>query len=136
MNIKFDTVEDYFNSLPAKTAIPLKKMRDIIRKAAPGATEKISYNMPSFYLGGNLVYYAAFSNHISLFPHAKAIEIFKNELINFKTSKGTIQFSLEKPLPVTLIKKIVSFRVSEMKKKEVAKASAGLKSKLKKKARK
>jgi uncharacterized protein YdhG (YjbR/CyaY superfamily) len=91
----------------------LDEMRKIIGEAAPAATETISYNMPAFWQNQNLVYYAAFKDHISLFPTSSPFRAFQVELAKFKTSKGTIQFPLDKPLPKNLIRKIVKFRAAE-----------------------
>jgi uncharacterized protein YdhG (YjbR/CyaY superfamily) len=92
----------------------LTEMRGAIRSAVPrDATEIISYRMPAFRRDGVLVWYAAFADHCSLFPGASVLEQFKDELAGFKTSKGTVQFPLDKPLPVALIKRIVKARVVE-----------------------
>lgn len=95
----------------------LQQMRTILRAALPDAEETISYGMPAFRQRINLVYYAGFKNHISLFPTSKPIEAFSNELKGYKTSKGTIQFPPGKPLPVKLIRRIVKWRLSEAMKK-------------------
>jgi uncharacterized protein YdhG (YjbR/CyaY superfamily) len=89
-------------------------MRLAIRSVVPAeATEVISYKIPAFKHRRILVWYAAFSNHCSLFPTASVIDAFRDELKGFSTSKGTVQFPLDKPLPVALIKKMVKFRVAE-----------------------
>ncbi len=88
-------------------------MRAAIRKAAPDAEEKLSYQMPAFVQNGILVYFAAFSNHIGLYPMTSAMESFKEELSVYKTGKGSVQFPHEKPLPIDLISEIVKFRVLE-----------------------
>jgi uncharacterized protein YdhG (YjbR/CyaY superfamily) len=89
-------------------------LRATIRSALPrDVTETISYRMPAFKRDGVLVWYAAFAGHCSLFPGASALQRFKNEVAAYKTSKGTIQFALDKPLPVALIKRIVKARVAE-----------------------
>jgi uncharacterized protein YdhG (YjbR/CyaY superfamily) len=107
------TVDEYFawQSEQARTA--LEQLRKIIKKATPEAEEVISYQMPAFRFHGILVYYAAFKNHYSLFPMTKALEVFKEDLKGYETTKGTIHFSYGKPLPVRLIKEIVQFRVKE-----------------------
>ena len=95
-----------------------------LKKAAPGAEELISYNMPAFKLHGVLVYYAGYKNHIGFYPTGSAITAFEKELSGYKTSKGTVQFPLETSLPLPLITRIVKFRVkenlekAEMKKKK------------------
>ena len=115
------TVEEYFTKVPEPARSTLNKVRATIRKAAPSeAVETISYGMPAFKYKGPLICYAAFSDHCSLFPMGgAAIDKFKSELAGFETSKGTIRFTVEKPLPAGLITKIVKFRVAknEAKKK-------------------
>jgi len=97
----------------------LTKMRATIRSAVPrDATEVISYRMPAFRRDGVLVWYAAFADHCSLFPGGSILRQFKDELVGFKTSKGTVQFPLDKPLPVALIKRIVKARVAEREAKK------------------
>ena len=92
-------------------------MRAVIRSVVPAeATETISYGIPAFKHNGVLVWFAAFAKHCSLFPKASVIEAFQKELKGFSTSKGTIQFPIDKPLPIALIKKIVKARVAETKK--------------------
>jgi uncharacterized protein YdhG (YjbR/CyaY superfamily) len=117
-------VEDYFATIPEPAAGALNKMRVAIRSVVPKeATEVISYKIPAFKHNGILIWYAAFSNHISLFPTASVIDAFADELKNFSTSKGTVHFPLDKPLPVTLIKKMVKLRVAESEKKSRKKQS-------------
>src|SRR6476646_9282693 len=110
---KFKNVDDYFSAVPEPAREKLNILRTIIKHAAPQAEEVISYNMPAFKLKGILVYYAAYNEHIGFYPTASPIRIFKNELIKYKTSKGAIQFPLDKPIPTTLVKKIVQFRIKE-----------------------
>ncbi|HEY6945059.1 MAG TPA: DUF1801 domain-containing protein [Candidatus Acidoferrum sp.] len=109
-------VQEYLARVPEPARSTLQKMRAAIRSAAPAAaTETISYGIPAFKHKGILVWFAAFSDHCSLFPTAAVIEKFKNQLKGFSTSKGTIHFPLNKPLPIALIKKLVKARVSQMK---------------------
>jgi len=115
---KFKTVDEYFAAFPANTKAILKELRKTIRQAAPQAEELISYNMPAFTLHGRLVYYAAYKNHIGFYPVSSAIKTFQKELSDYKTSKGTIQFPIDKPIPFNLITKIVKFRVRENLEKE------------------
>jgi len=103
---KFKTVDEYFSALPPKTRNILKGLRKTIREVAPQAEELISYNMPAFKLHGILVYYAAYDRHIGFYPTSSPMKVFKNELADYKTSKGAIQFPIEKTIPATLIKKI------------------------------
>ena len=108
------SVEDYFATVPQPALAALNKMRIAIRSVVPAeATEVISYKIPAFKHKKILVWYAAFSSHCSLFPTASVIDAFRDELKGFSTSKGTVQFPLDKPLPVALIKKMVNFRVAE-----------------------
>ena len=91
----------------------LQQIRSAIALAAPAATEKISYQMPTFYLNGNLVHFAAFEKHIGFYPTASGVKAFEEELSDYKHAKGSIQFPLNQPIPLTLIRKIVKFRVRE-----------------------
>ncbi len=109
----YRTIDEYLDSFPPKVKKLLQAVRRTIHKAAPEATEKISYQIPTFYLNRNLVHFAAFSDHISFFPTSSGIAAFKKELKNYKTAKGTVQFPLDKPLPLALIARIVKFRVKE-----------------------
>jgi uncharacterized protein YdhG (YjbR/CyaY superfamily) len=107
-------VDEYLAGVPQPARGTLNKMRAAIRSAVPSeATEVISYGMPAFKHKGVLVWFAAFSNHCSLFPTASVIEAFKNELKGFSTSKGTIHFPTDKPLPTRLIKELVKARVAQ-----------------------
>ena len=107
-------VEEYLAGIPEPARSTLNKLRAAIRSAVPPeATETISYGIPAFKRKRVLVWFAAFSNHCSLFPTASIIEAFKNELQGFSTSKGTIHFPTDKPLPATLIKKLVKARVAQ-----------------------
>ena len=107
-------MDEYFDHLTEPTRGMLTKMRAAIRSAIPrDATEIISYKMPAFRRDGVLVWYAAFADHCSLFPGASVLGQFKDELAGFKTSKGTVQFPLDTPLPTALIKRIVKARVAE-----------------------
>jgi uncharacterized protein YdhG (YjbR/CyaY superfamily) len=109
-------VDEYLASVPEPARSTLNKMRAAIRSAVPAeATEVISYRMPAFRHNGVLVWFAAFSDHCSLFPTAAVIEKFKNELKRFSTSKGTLHFPTDKPLPTALIKKLVKARVAQNK---------------------
>ncbi|HKB86808.1 MAG TPA: DUF1801 domain-containing protein [Ignavibacteriaceae bacterium] len=111
---KFKTPYEYFSSLAGEKKTLLQELRSIISKAAPEAEEIISYNMPAYRYHGMLVYFMAHKTHIGFYPGNRAVnEIFKDELKTYKTSKGTIQFPLDKPLPKRLITKIVKFRLNE-----------------------
>jgi uncharacterized protein YdhG (YjbR/CyaY superfamily) len=110
---KFKTVEEYFSEFPQSTQDILQGLRKTIKDAAPQAEEVISYNMPAFKQNGMLVYYAAYKNHIGFYPTGSPMKVFKKELENYKTSKGAIQFPIEKAIPKTLVRDIVKFRVKE-----------------------
>src|SRR5258706_12852584 len=99
----FTTIDEYIAMFPEDVQKILQQVRETIHAAAPDATEKISYQMPTFFLKGNLVHFAAFKNHIGFFPAQQGIDAFKEELSKFKGSKGGVQFPLDKPLPLGLI---------------------------------
>lgn len=106
-------IEAYIESFPNDTQKKLKQMRATIKKAAPKAEELISYNMPAFKLNGMLVYYAAYKKHIGFYPTGSGIAAFKKELSVYKGAKGSVQFPLDKPMPLNIITKIVKHRVKE-----------------------
>jgi uncharacterized protein YdhG (YjbR/CyaY superfamily) len=113
------TVDDYLASVPEPARDTLQRVRLAIRSAMPvEATEIISYGMPAFKYRGTIVWFAAFSNHCSLFPGASVIKAFKNELEEFETSKGTIQFPVDKPPAPALLKKMVKARLAEKARKK------------------
>jgi uncharacterized protein YdhG (YjbR/CyaY superfamily) len=117
------TINQYLKLFPKDTQAKLIELRLAIKKSAPQAQEKISYQMPTFYLNGNLVHFAAYKNHIGFYPTPSGIKAFKKELTKYKTSKGAVQFPLDKKLPLSLIKKIVKYRVKENLKKLIKKQS-------------
>ncbi len=119
--IKPNTVDEYFAQLDSRSNEALSKLRGIIKSVVPDAQESISYGMPCFKQNGILVFYASFKNHYSLFPTGSGIKKFQDQLQEFKTSKGTIQFNFNEPLPEDLIINIVKFRVEENLKKILAK---------------
>ncbi|MBP3963037.1 iron chaperone [Paenibacillus lignilyticus] len=108
-----NTIDDYIAQFTGETKEILNKLRELIHDCAPEATEKISYQMPTFALNGNLVHFAAFEKHIGFYPTPSGIERFQEELSPYKTAKGSVQFPINKPIPFDLIKKMVKFRVSE-----------------------
>ena len=110
---KVETIDDFIAFYPKPVQILLKKVRTTIKKAAPQSEEIISYGIPTFKLNGNLVHFGAYKKHIGFYPGPSAIKNFKEELSGFTTSKGAIQFSLDKPLPLLLISRIVKFRLQE-----------------------
>ncbi len=113
--IKLKTFKDYKKEYPPEIPRRLEEIRQTIKSIVPEAEERISYNMPSFWFHGNLVYYGAFKNHIGFYPASRTVfDKFKDELGNYKQSgKGTIQFPHNNPLPLDLIKKIVQLRANE-----------------------
>ena len=117
------SIDHYLVDQTEEVRITLEKLRHTILTTAPGAVEVISYGMPAFKLNGYmLVGFAAFKKHCSLFPwNGHTVEEFAKELKNYTTSKGTIQFTLEKPLPVALVKKIVKARIQDIKTKSQSK---------------
>lgn len=114
----FKTIDEYIALFPKEIQTSLETMRKTIKNAAPDSTETISYQMPTFKLNGkNLVHFAAWKNHIGFYPIPSGMEKFKKELSTYKSAKGSVQFPFSKPLPLTLITKIVKFRVEESIKK-------------------
>jgi uncharacterized protein YdhG (YjbR/CyaY superfamily) len=116
------TIDEYIAGFPKDVQEKLEGIRMTIKKAAPDAQEKISYQIPTFYLKGNLVHFAGFKDHISFFPTSSGRENFKNELSVYKGAKGTVRFPLDEPIPYDLISKIVVFRVKENLERAEAKA--------------
>lgn len=115
------TVDEYFAALPEEIRGQLAKLRKAVKEAAPRAEEVISYGMPAIRQNGILVYYAAAKHHIGFYPTSAPIKVFKDDLVNYQTSKGAIQFPYDKPVPITLVKKIVKYRVLEDQEKAKAK---------------
>ncbi len=110
---QFKTIDEYIGTFPKNVQDILQKLRQTIRKAAPEAEEAISYQIPTFKLNGNLVHFAAFKNHIGFYPTSSGIRAFKKELSQYKGAKGSVQFPIDQPLPLSLISEIVKFRVKE-----------------------
>ena len=119
------TIDGYIAGFPQDVQEILEKVRATIKEAAPDAQEAIKYQMPTFTFKGNLVYFAAFKNHIGFYPIPTGIEQFKKELSVYKQGKGSVQFSLDQPIPYDLIRRIVEFRVQE----NIAKAAKKAKKK-------
>ncbi len=109
----FATIDEYIRLRPKNVQQRLAAIRALIHRAAPEAIERMAYRMPTFYLNGNLVHFAAHANHIGFYPTPSGITHFKQELARYETSKGAIQFPLDEPLPLKLIEKIVKFRREE-----------------------
>jgi uncharacterized protein YdhG (YjbR/CyaY superfamily) len=121
--VGFTSIDEYIATFPKDIQKILEEMRATIKAAAPEAVEKISYQMPTFFLKGNLVHFAAHTNHIGFYPTSSGIEAFKGELSIYKGAKGSVQFPLGKPLPLKLVNKIVKYRVAENLKKAVSKSN-------------
>lgn len=112
-NMNTVTIDDYIKDFPKEVQKMLKEIRVTIQETAPEATEKMSYGMPTFYLHGNLVHFAAFKYHIGFYATPTGHEKFQKQLSNYKSGKGSVQFPLDEPIPLELIAKIVKFRVKE-----------------------
>jgi len=114
---KADSVDAYIRRCPSDVAKRLHAIRTIIKKSAPEAEELIRYGMPAYKLNGPMVYFAAFTHHIGFYALPQTQAVFKKELTRYKTSKGTVQFQHNEPLPLPLIKKMVTFRAKEQRAK-------------------
>lgn len=110
---EYKSIDEYIHSFPEHIQKKLEELREAIKEEVPQAQEKISYQMPTFFLNGNLVHFAAYSKHIGFYPTPSDIDAFKSEISKYKNAKGSVQFPIEEPLPFELIKKIVKFRVEE-----------------------
>lgn len=111
------TIDQYLNKFPKEDADKMQTLRTSIHKIAPDAQETFSYGVPALTLNGNTVMYGLFKNHIGLYPDPETIEIFKKDLSGYELSKGTIKFPLDKPLPISLISKIVTYKLFGKKSK-------------------
>ncbi len=107
------TITEYINAAPKEARKKLREMRACIRTSAPGAKESLKWGMPAFSYRRILVTFAAFQHHIGFYPTPSAVSAFVKDLSKFATAKGSIQFPLEKPLPLPLIRKMTAFRVRE-----------------------
>ena len=115
----FRSVDEYIKTFPEDVQRILEKMRETVKKAAPGVVEGISYQMPTFKLNGKaLVYFAAFKRHIGFYPIPSGVEAFKKELSRYKKGKGSVQFPMDQPMPYDLVRRIVLFRAKEQLKKK------------------
>lgn len=107
-------IDEYIAQAPPQARRALAELRELIKAAAPGATETISYSMPTFDLNGkHLVHFAGYERHVGLYPLPGPIEAFREELKPFKQGKGSVQFPLDQPLPIDLIRRMVEYRVRE-----------------------
>jgi len=119
---KARNIDEYIAEFPLETRVLLEQIRGIIQKAAPKATEVMSYGMPAFKQHSVLVYFAGYKGHIGFYPTGSGIEAFQKEIAGYKSSKGAVQFPLDKPLPVKLITQMVKFRVKDDAERAKAKA--------------
>jgi uncharacterized protein YdhG (YjbR/CyaY superfamily) len=110
---KINNIDEYISGFPESTRKILEQIRSTIKKAAPAAEETIKYSMPAFTLNGNLVYFAAFKNHIGLYPAPSGDDAINNELSLYKAAKGTLRFPFDKPIPYDLISRVVKLRIKE-----------------------
>jgi uncharacterized protein YdhG (YjbR/CyaY superfamily) len=108
-----DTIDEYIETFELKIQKTLNEIRNFIKNEVPEAAEKISYGMPTFFLNGNLIHFAAFKDHYSFFPSPSRIGVFEKELAPYRTGKGTLSFPLDQPIPWEIIKKVIQFRVKE-----------------------
>lgn len=122
--VKPGTVDEYIAGFPPEVRERLEAIRATVRAAAPGAGEKMSYRMPTFFLNGNLVHFAAFKDHIGFYPTPSGIEGFRDELSGYVGGKGSVRFPHDRPLPLELIAKMVRYRTAEAEAKAKAKAKA------------
>jgi len=118
----FTSIDEYIATFPPEIQAILQQIRATIKAAAPDATEKISYQMPTFDLKGNLVHFAAFKNHIGFYPTPSGTEAFKHEIARYESGKGSIRFPVDEPMPLDLIDRIVRLRVEENLKKAAEKS--------------
>ena len=114
------SVDEYITGFPPDVRVYLEDIRQTIKEAAPGSQETINYAMPCYNQNGNLVFFAAYRNHIGFYPMPSAIQEFKEELFAYKMSKGTVQFPLGQPLPKDLITRMVKFRLDENLRRKAA----------------
>ena len=107
------SIDEYIEAFPGDVQLRLQQLRQTIRKAAPEAEETISYQIPTFKLRGFLVHFAAYKNHIGFYPTSSGVRAFRKELARYEGSTGTVRFPMNKPLPLSLVSRIVKFRVRE-----------------------
>ncbi|HSB92423.1 MAG TPA: DUF1801 domain-containing protein [Flavitalea sp.] len=124
----YNTIDQYIAAFPSPVQKILSSIRTTIRKTVPQAEEAVKYGIPTFVLGGNLIHFAAFKNHIGIYPGPAGISAFAKELSKYQTSKGTIQLPIDEPIPMELIKRIVQFRVQQTELKAKLKSAKPKKS--------
>lgn len=121
--MKFATVDEYLAQLPPAAKKAAQALRKTIKAAAPQAEELISYNMPAYKYKGVLVYFAVWQHHIGLYPTGSGIKAFQQELIGYKSAKGSVQFPLDQPMPLELVRRMVQHRVAENEQKALLKTA-------------
>jgi uncharacterized protein YdhG (YjbR/CyaY superfamily) len=115
LNNKYTSIDEYIVSFSNNVQLVLKQIKSVINKIAPTAVESISYSMPTFKLNGKpLVYFAAYKNHIGFYALPSSHKVFLQQLSKYKHGKGSVQFSLDKPMPIKLITKIIKYRIKEL----------------------
>lgn len=119
------TIDAYIAGCQPEVQPVLQKIREVIREAAPGAVERISYQMPGFYQNGMLVWFGARRGYIGFYPTGMGVEAFKEDLSGYEMTKGAVHFPLDQPMPYDLIRRIVQFRVEAVKKKPAKSSSSG-----------
>jgi len=119
----YETIDEYIEQFPNEIQEIMKEVRNVIKETVSQAEEKISWQMPTFVLNGNLVHFAAHKNHLGIYPGPAVIEVFAEELTEYKTSKGAIQFPYSKPIPYQLIVKLVKFNMQENNRRAEEKAN-------------
>jgi len=124
---QFKTMDEYINAFPEDVKRILNELRQTIKELAPEAEETINYQIPTFTLNGNLVHFAAFENHIGFYPTPSGMEAFKKELSGYKGAKGSVQFPIDQPLPLPLIRRIVEHRMKENLERKQKKKNSGKK---------
>jgi uncharacterized protein YdhG (YjbR/CyaY superfamily) len=112
------TIDEYITQFPEDIQRILRQVRAVIHAAVPQATERIAYQMPTFYLGGNLIHFAAFKQHIGVYPSGSELGALKDEIVRYRTSKGTLQFPLSEPIPYELIGRVALARAAELAEKK------------------
>jgi len=112
-SVRYHSVDEYIAGFPPEVQIILEQIRAVIKKAAPGAIERISYQMPTYTLKGNVVHFAAYKRHIGFYPTPSGIQAFQADLAGYEQSKGAVRFPLDLPMPLDLIEQIVRYRVAE-----------------------
>ena len=122
--VNYETIDEYIATFPKETQKILEEIRATIKAAAPEAEEKISYQMPTFYLNGNLIHFAAFKNHIGIYPTPSGTQAFKDEISIYQGAKGSIRLPIDEPIALELIGRIVKFRVAENLTKTKAKGKS------------